>query len=809
LRIRRLLVIPAGVALASASFIPLAGNASATSPATDDSKVTQKATRDYRPTVLEQRAFALKQEAIQRRIAGDPSAQGDVINVGKAPKAGPAGAAAANDETGVGSKNQYVEYTRTGVSKIFVILAEYGNKVDPRYGHYEDGTAIDGYALPGPMHNNIPKPDRSTDNTSIWRADYNLGHYKDLYFADTEGTTQAPSVSAFFDRQSSGRFTFQGTVNDWVKVPYNGASYGSDYCGDVVCDNVENLVRDALTAFIADQKAAGKTDAQIRGTLAQYDIEDRYDYDQDGNFNEPDGYLDHFQILHSGQDEATGGGTNPASGDFGENAIWSHKGYVAAGDIGETGPSYNQLGGTPIGDTGLWVADYTMQPENAGTGVICHETTHDLGLPDEYDTSGLGDAPTGFWTLMAQASYMNTGQDLGTRPGLLTGWDKLQLGWLDYTTVKKGDGAQTLQLGPSESANTVGPQALVVSLGKKQKTFTYPDPFGSWEWYSYQGNNLNSSMTRTFDLTKWTSAHVTAKVNYDTEEGYDYVYSEASTDGGKTFHKVVAAIDGTPQPDGITGTTDGKWVNYRLNLTPYAGKTFQLRIRYQSDPGVVRPGFFIDNFALTAGPSNTLVYSSGAEAGNDGWALTGGWHRTHGTETIPFDHYYIAESRSYQSYDETLNGGPYNFGFLNTKPNWAERYRYAQGLLVSYWDTSQFDNNTGEHPGEGLILYVDSHPRALIRSSDGLPWSSRIQIYDAPFGLRATPAMTLHRNSVANYIPSLPAVSTFNDARSFYDPVRTDHGVSVPNTGTIIRVLSQDDPSLGSMKVKVTAPTTG
>ena len=47
-----------------------------------------------------------------------------------------------------------------------------------------------------------------------------------------------------------------------------------------------------------------------------------------------------------------------------------------------------------IGNTGIWVGDYTMQPENGGLGVFAHEFGHDLGLPDLYDTSATGGART-------------------------------------------------------------------------------------------------------------------------------------------------------------------------------------------------------------------------------------------------------------------------------------------------------------------------------------------------------------------------------------------------------------------------------
>ena len=60
---------------------------------------------------------------------------------------------------------------------------------------------------------------------------------------------------------------------------------------------------------------------------------DRYDYDNDGNFDEPDGYIDHFQAVHAGEGEDAGGGAQ------GEDAIWSHRWYVNATDYGVTGPT--------------------------------------------------------------------------------------------------------------------------------------------------------------------------------------------------------------------------------------------------------------------------------------------------------------------------------------------------------------------------------------------------------------------------------------------------------------------------------------
>ena len=207
---------------------------------------------------------------------------------------------------------------------------------------------------------------------------------------------------------------------------------------------------------MADQLAAGRTPAQIAAEMQSFDVWDRYDYDGDGNFNEPDGYIDHFQIVHAGGDQADG---DPI---FGEDAIWSHRWYAfKTSAIG--GPPQNKLGGTQIGTTGIWIGDYTIQPENGGRSVFYHEYGHDLGLPDDYNIISGGDNNNEHWTLMAQ-SRLGARNDggIGERGGDLGAWNKLQLGWLNYQAVDANE-RKLLVLGPPEY-NSNKPQALVVDL---------------------------------------------------------------------------------------------------------------------------------------------------------------------------------------------------------------------------------------------------------------------------------------------------------------------------------------------------------
>jgi immune inhibitor A len=666
-------------------------------------------------------------------------------------------------------KNKYVELGREKTDKIFTILVEFGDQVDSRYG----GTA-------GPLHNQIAAPDRTQDNSTAWQADYNQAHFQDLYFGTGKNTE---SLKKYYEKQSSGRYSVDGEVTDWVKVPYNEARYGSNKAST----GAWYAVQDGVTAWVADQKAAGRSDADIKADLAKYDQWDRYDYDGDGNFNEPDGYIDHFQIVHAGEDESAGGGAQ------GEDAIWAHRWYAFGTDAGATGPAGNKLGGAAIGDTGIWVGDYTIQPENGGLGVYAHEYGHDLGLPDEYDTTNSAENSTGFWTLMSSGSWLGTGRNaIGDLPGDMNAWDKLQLGWLNYDTAKAATKSKH-KLGVAEY-NTKNKQALVVSLPDKAVTTEIVAPAqGSTQWWSGSGNDLKNTLTRSVDLTGKSSAALTLDGWYDIEADYDYLYTEVSTDGGANWTAIDGTVDGQPIPrDGsgkpaLTGTVDA-YKKLSFPLDAYAGQKIDLRFRYQSDGGVALKGFAADEISVTA--DGSALFSDNAETADAAWTAAG-FSRVGASFTDDYPQYYIAENRQYVSYDKTLKTGPYNFGFSTTRPSWVEHYPYQNGLLIWKWDTSQKDNNVSAHAGSGLILPVDSHSTAL-KWSDGTLMRSRIQSYDSPFSLYRTDGLTLHSADVATKIPSKPGVPVFNDHTStYYDTTAPTAGVKITDTNTKIRIAKE------------------
>jgi immune inhibitor A len=753
--------------------------------------------------------FELRQKALQQRLAGKGS--GKIHEV---------------------AKGQYVELALERTDRVFVVLVEYGSSA--------------GIATPplssaaGPLHNQIPEPDRTTDNNTIWQADYNRPHYEDMY---------SNKMNAFYNVQSSGRYSVGASVTEWVRVPFNGPRYGANAMGD---PGAWTLIADAINTWTRDQLASGKTLDEVKAYLQEFDRWDRYDYDGDGNFDEPDGYIDHFQIVHSGAGEETGGGT------LGADAIWSHRWFAFYNWRGTAGPSYNKYGGLEFGGgwganpsgstsgssgasvgatranvtnaypatpTGIFVGDYTIQPENGGLGVFAHEFGHDLGLPDHYDTNG-GNNGAGFWNIMASGSYLGDGTvDIGSNPGHVIAWDKLQLGWLNYNVAQAGQ-FSTHRLGPAET-NTKQAQGLVVVLPTDSNVFYLYSPavgslaFGTKAFWGGKGDLIDNSMVASLAVPAGSPVYLTMQLNYQIESNWDYAYVSVSTDGGTTFTNLAGQYrtattptetwgnltttsnpNGTNLGNGITGSSSSAWRYARFNMTAYAGQQVLVRLRYKTDEYTNLKGIMADEIALGA-------FTDGAETGGAAWTFNG-FKVTSGLENSMAPHYYIAEFRQYRDYDKGLQTGPYTFGDA-ARPEWVYHYPYQDGLLITYWDAGESNDNTSQHPGEGRSLPIDARPEPLIRTAewpDGSPlvspWSATVQTSDATFGLEPTDALSIPYVGTFNGTrlqfywtsPSLPAAPEFNDMFSYWTATTAASSVIVPHTGTIIRVINtsaQDD----------------
>ncbi|WP_205859180.1 immune inhibitor A domain-containing protein [Pleionea sediminis] len=274
---------------------------------------------------------------------------------------------------------------------------------------------------------NLPHDDNglSRRDTAMYYSDYTVDHYQNMQFATNgyEGPNGETLKTAyqFYQEESGGSFFFTGETFGWVTSDNNAAYYGGN-AGEYDNDQRPGeLVQEAVTKAVAE----------FGIDLTEYDVEDPYDLDRDGNMLEPDGFIDHVMIYHSSIGEEAGGGN------LGANAIWSHRFYVNyTGNIRSSGVS--------VDDSAIKLFGYTIQPIDAAIGVVVHEFGHDLGLPDEYDTTySATNSPVSHWSVMSAGSW--AGSPSGTQPVSFSPYarDFLQSNyggnWIDQLTINMND----------------------------------------------------------------------------------------------------------------------------------------------------------------------------------------------------------------------------------------------------------------------------------------------------------------------------------------------------------------------------------
>ncbi|MFG6495522.1 immune inhibitor A [Fictibacillus sp. UD] len=630
-------------------------------------------------------------------------------------------------------------------------------------------------------HNTIKEGE--TDN---YYKDYNLGHYEDMIFGSNgvkgPNGENLVSMKQYYEQQSGGSYTVEGKAYGWLQVPGTAAFYGADKASgghdNVTPGGSKQLVKDALDAA----KAAGIP-------LQDYDQEDIHDLDGDGNLREPDGLVDHLMIIHAGMGQEAGGGS------LGDNAIWSHRSAV-----------FYDPDGLGSGLPGFY--DYTMMPEDGATGVFAHEYGHDLGYPDEYDTqySGTGEA-VGYWSIMASGSW--AGKIPGTEPTGFSPAAKSYLqalmggNWTSTVNVNwdevSSKGSQFL-LDQSNSPNGQNNQAVKVNLPQKKTPITQPVT-GAYQYWGGQQDEIDTNMVTKVDLKGKTSATLTFDAWYEIEETWDFAFVQVSEDNGSTWKSIGnenTRSDVTSQGyptiinsmPGFTGKSDG-WQKQSFDLSSYAGKEIQLRLRYATDWGWSELGFFADNIKVVA-DGQTLV-EDGGEAEATPFTLKG-FTKNDGNKYT--DHYYLLEWRNHAGVDEGLKNIRRGQSLMS----------YDGGLVVWYVDPTYTDNWTGLHPGDGMLGVVDAHVNTDLQwnifDKEPVQASTRYHIADAAFGLNPTSGLDLIYPTQTLSFASQPAVSLFDDSKSYMNTYMPDAGRNVTNYGLKVRVNGQaKDKSVGSVVI--------
>ncbi|OQP01885.1 immune inhibitor A [Geobacillus sp. 44B] len=610
--------------------------------------------------------------------------------------------------------------------------------------------------------------------TDMYYKDYSKEHYYDMIFGDKDGYYEGPngekfiSVKKYYEQQSGGSYAIEGAVAGWYKAKYPAKYYGGNVPDPNGSDaNARALVKEALAAAAKDPSI----------DLRQFDQEDRYDLDGDGNYREPDGLIDHLMIVHSSVGEEAGGGQ------LGGDAIWSHR-----WNLGGVFRIPDTSADVPYWSGQLAAYDYTIEPADGAAGVFAHEYGHDLGLPDEYDTqySGLGE-PIAYWSIMSSGSW--AGKIPGTEPTGFSAWAKEFLqatmpgsNWLtgtmvDFNEITK-DGVEVLL----DQASTKGTNndAVRINLPDKETVVTTPAS-GTYAYFSGRGNNLDQSMSATLDLTKAKQAKLTFKTWYQIEKDWDYASVEVKENGSNQWVTIPGTITTTDNPNGqnpgngITGSSNG-WVDAQFDLSAYAGKTIELRFHYVTDVYVAEAGWYVDDVQVMA--DDVAVLKDDVETEPlftlDGFAKSNGkWYSKH---------YYLVEWRNHQGVDEGLAHILRGDQLLS----------YDPGLVVWYVDELYDNNWTGIHPGDGFLGVVDADQKTL-KWSGNMPASTRYQVHDAAFSLQKGEKFRLELSDsklLDNHTSPLPL---FDDSNSYENKGAVDAGRNVPNYGLKIRVIGESD----------------
>lgn len=147
---------------------------------------------------------------------------------------------------------------------------------------------------------------------------------------------------------------------------------------------------------------------------------------------------------------------------------------------------------------------------------------------------------------------------------------------------------------------------------------------GKMSFWSNKGDESDMTLTKTFDFTN-SSGPLTFEYRtwFDIEKDYDYLYLEASTDGGKTWEilQTPSGTDTDPSGNsygwGYSDKTDG-WIKESIDISQFSGKEVQIRFEYITDAAVNGEGFLVDDISI---PETN--YFTDFENGNDGWKNEG------------------------------------------------------------------------------------------------------------------------------------------------------------------------------------------
>jgi immune inhibitor A len=664
------------------------------------------------------------------------------------------------------------------------------------------------YSYSGPMHNQIPTPLSYTDNsgTSIWTQDFNPKWFEDFMFGNgvkinyqrVDGSVVnesfiGKSVRNYYKDMSNDLYDMDGTVVGWLSLPHSAMWYANNGC-----PGARSGASFTVPHYGGNIPGAGSTRSMVADALAGVNAKIAAgqlpgfkwsDYDLNG-----DKVIDRLWVVHAGYGEES----DPVllnRTNYGEGIPWSHS-----------------TGGTPVlvdETNGIYAGPYIVMPENGGINVFAHEAGHNLGADDLY-TYGNGETSAGFWTLMSDSW---TGYPIAFQPQAMDPMHLDWWGWLNPKVITDPSQVYTVTLQQASTGPTPLPEgtykAARIDLPKGAVPQPVPVWQGSYYWFGGKQNSMNSGMQLKTAVAIPATGTTTLSFDlaYSTEEGWDFLWIQASDDAGTTWKTLTNANTiCNHDPDWVgenygfpkdmckagVGGFSGHNPEFPLpqaqifDLAAFAGKSILVRFWYMTDSGTLEAGPYLDDIKITAvaapadGGANGALFADDAETVNNNWLYAPLWIRAEGV--IKFDQSFYVQWRNTNAnggYDATLGDVRWRYGKANT------------GMVMWYNNTlytdNEIENYLTDYPSfgpKGMMLVVDSHPdpyrfpsRVGQFPNEGANLASRGLMRDAPFtltntvsfvypdyGMPVTPAPEV----VQTTFDGLPAVKTFHDSLGYY-----------------------------------------
>jgi hypothetical protein len=112
------------------------------------------------------------------------------------------------------------------------------------------------------------------------------------------------------------------------------------------------------------------------------------------------------------------------------------------------------------------------------------------------------------------------------------------------------------------------------------------------------GVNTWIELAESLDLSQALTADLSFWHRYDTEDGYDFCYVEASNDGGASWQQVGPKYEGTIYD----------WEHVELSLADFVGtSSFKIRFRLKSDTWIHEDGWYVDDVQIFGPATGNVV----------------------------------------------------------------------------------------------------------------------------------------------------------------------------------------------------------